>query len=328
MTDNNSDSPRTPIDFLNKYRKFVWTLVAIAFYAVLGFFLAPWLVERNMINTVREVYAAELRLEKVEVNPFVLSLRLGGIELDDPTGAPVVRIEQLFVNFQLSSLFRLAWTFDEFRVTAPEMFVERDEFGNLNLAYLFVETGEENAVAANDSGPAIVPMLVFDFVIENCTVNWHDEVPVDTVETRFGPIDIEIEELNTLPNRSGQQTVLITTESAGTLSWAGSLQLNPLKSTAHASIKGSHFPLTSAYIQHQTGFEIVEGNADVELDYAVDTMPDGTISATVDNFNLAFNDVVVQTFSGTLTPAAADQDLEVLRLEWFRDHPCSPPERY
>ena len=56
-----------------------------------------------------------------------------------------------------------------------------------------------------------MPLLVFDFAIEDCAINWHDEVPVDTVETRFGPINIEIEELNTLPNRSGQQTVLITT---------------------------------------------------------------------------------------------------------------------
>jgi hypothetical protein len=172
-------------------------------------------------------------------------------------------------------------------------------------------------------------MLVFDFVIENCAINWHDEVPVDTVETRFGPINIEIEELNTLPNRSGQQSVHITTESTGTLSWTGSLQLNPLKSAAHASIKGSHFPLTSAYIHYQTGFDIVEGNADVELDYTIDTLPDGTISAAVDNFNLTFNDVVVYTFSGALAVDATSQDREVLRLPEIRltDGKLRWPER-
>ena len=317
------------MEYLKIYRKYVWALVAVAIYAVLGFFLAPWLVQNNAINSIHESYGAELRLEKVEVNPFVLSLRLSGIELDDPSGAPIARVEQLFVNFQLSSLFRWAWTFDEFRVTGPELFIARDEFGNLNLAYLLAETAEENAVAPEDSEPAITPMLVFDFIIENCAINWRDEVPVDTIDTRFGPINIEIDELNTLPNRSGQQTVLITTESTGTLSWAGSLQLNPLKSAAHASIKGSHFPLTSAYIHYQTGFDILQGNADVELDYSIDTMADGTIKATVDNFNLALNDVAVHTFSGLDAADASNQDREVLRLPEIRlsDGKLRWPER-
>ena len=306
------------MEYLKIYRKYVWALVAIAIYAVLGFFLAPWLVQKNAIDSIHERYGAELRLEKVEVNPFILSLRLNGIELDDPSGAPVARVAQLFVNFQLSSLFRWAWTFDEFRVAAPELFVARDEAGNLNLAFLFEETTEEEAVAPEESEPAVTPMLVFDFVIENCAINWHDEVPVEMINTRFGPINIEIAELNTLPNRSGQQSVLITTESTGTLSWSGTLQLNPLKSAAHASIKGSHFPLTSAYIHYQAGFEILEGNADVELDYTIDTMADGTISATVDNFNMAFNDVVVHTFSGTVATDAGNQDREVLRLPEIR----------
>ncbi len=318
MIDKIGESPGVPVRFLHQYRKYVWTMVAIAVYAALGFFLAPWLVQKNAVSSIREIYGAELRLEKVAVNPFVLSLRLNGIELDDPAGAPVARVEEFFVNFQLSSLFRWAWTFDEFRVTSPELFIARDESGNLNLAYLFASGGEQSGIAEQEPESAVIPMLVFDFVIENGAINWHDEAPVDTIETRFGPINIEIQELNTLPNRTGQQTVLITTESTGTLSWAGSLQLNPLKSAAHASIKGSHFPLTSAYIHHQTGFDIVEGNADVELDYTIDTMSDGTISATIDNFNLTFNDVVVHTFSGTVAADATDQDREVLRLPEIR----------
>ena len=74
------------------------TLAAVALYAALGFFLAPWLVKKNMIDSVREGYAAELRLQTVKINPFVLSLGLGGIELDDPDGTPVARIESLFVQ--------------------------------------------------------------------------------------------------------------------------------------------------------------------------------------------------------------------------------------
>jgi len=78
----------TPVEYFNEYRKYLWTSLAVAIYAALGFLLAPWLVEKNLIDSVRDTYTAELRLEKIEVNPFILSLRLSGIELDDPAGAP------------------------------------------------------------------------------------------------------------------------------------------------------------------------------------------------------------------------------------------------
>ena len=298
------------IDRLGNPRKYAWAAVAVAVYALLGFFLAPWLVQMNMIEIVREEFGAELRVADVDVNPFMLSLRIGGYELDDPAGAPTVRGEEIFINFQLSSLFRWTWTFDEFRITGPEFFVARYKNGSLNLAYLFDSTNgngpNDSSEVENDS--SLTRLLVFKFAINDCAVNWTDEVPVEPVETRFGPINIEIAELNTLPQRSGQQTVIITTESQGTLSWNGSLQLNPLKSAAHASIKGSHFPLTSAYIRHETGFDIVEGNADVELDYTVDTMADGTVHAAVDNFQLAFYDVVVHTFAANTVTDGVQAD--------------------
>ena len=153
------------LDYFRKRRQYMWLAIAVATYSLLGFFLAPWLLQKGLIDSVRESYAAELRLEKVEVNPFVLSIRLSGFELDDPGGAPVARVERIFVNFQLSSLFRWAWTFDELRVTAPELFVARDEAGNLNLAYLFDQPSEQTPDPADETAPSVTRMLIFDFAI-------------------------------------------------------------------------------------------------------------------------------------------------------------------
>jgi len=87
-----SDKPITRLlGLLNKHRKFVWTAVIIGSYALLGFFLAPWLIKKYAVETYGEMYAAELRINKVEINPFVLSLRIVELELLDPVGDPVVR---------------------------------------------------------------------------------------------------------------------------------------------------------------------------------------------------------------------------------------------
>lgn len=297
MSKAKHDAKGPGISFSRNYRKLIWLAIGVAVYALLGFLLVPWIVQTQAVAVVRDSYSAELRLSKVEFNPFVLGLRVTGIELDDPSGQPVARIDEVYANFQLSSIFRRAWTFDELRFTAPELSLARDSYGEFNIAYLLAKSAE-GQVLESEQESSVARVLVFNFAIDDCAINWRDEVPAETVATRFGPINIDIQDLNTLPDRSGQQSVSITTESTGTLSWTGSLQLNPLHSVAHASVKGSHFPLTSAYFQHQTGFQIIEGNADAELDYSIDTLADGSISADVNNINLRFEGVVVSTFSG------------------------------
>jgi len=289
----------------------------LAVYALVGFVLAPWLVKKQAIDVVADTFGSELTVEKVAINPFVLSLRVDGIVLKDPSGAPFLRVQQVFVNFQSSSLFRWAWTFEEVRIDSPEAFLARGDDASLNAAFLVpkrletVPTEEPEVAAA-----APLRLLIFDFALNDSVINWSDEVPVDPVVTRFGPINIAVAELNTLPDRSGQQDVVITTETNGTLAWSGSLNLNPLMSAGHASVNGSHFPLASAYIKHAAGFDIVDGTVDLELDYEISLRDDGALDASIANLNFASHDVQISTFNQAFE--ISEPDREVLRLPLLR----------
>ncbi|MCJ7815035.1 MAG: DUF748 domain-containing protein [Xanthomonadales bacterium] len=265
-------------------------------YALLGFFLAPWLVNKVAIEGVREAYGAELRIGKIAINPFVLSLRIDGLEMDHPGGAPFVRIQRIFVNFQLSSLFRWALTFRTLQVDEPEIFIARDEAGNLNLAFL-LDGGDAPPEENSDlPGSAPVRLLIEEFAINSAVTHWYDEVPAEPVETTFGPVNVTVADLNTLPQREAQQDVVITTESNGTFGWSGTLQLVPLRSEGHATVTGSHTRLLSAYLRHQTGFDILRGNADIGFDYSLDTTADGSLKAAVNNFELTLSELLVRTF--------------------------------
>jgi hypothetical protein len=297
---------------LRKYRRAIAiAAAALTVYALAGFFLAPWLVKKNAVEIVADTFGTKLRIEKVTINPFVLSLQIDGVELDDPADAPVLRIQTLFVNFQLSSLFRWAWTFDEVRIDAPEAFLVRSHDGLFNTGFLMPQSAEPEAkdVAETPGEAQPARMLIFNFLVNDSVVNWYDEVPADPVKTRFGPVNIAIAQLNTLPDRAGQQDVVITTETSGTLGWSGSLKLNPLLSAGHASVAGSHFPLASAYVKHETGLDILDGTADIEFDYHVAALDDGTFEADISAFNLSFSDVRVRTFNSALGIDEPDRDV-------------------
>ena len=309
MAASQTDTTQKLAGFVQQRRRWlVGITISLVAYALLGFFLAPWLVRNAAIGAVSENLNAELRLEEVAINPFVLSLRIDGLELDAADGEPVARVQTIFTNFQLSSLFRWAWSFAEIRFDAPELFLSRNDEGLLNLAALPRQEGAAEPPPETDAAGGMPRLFIRDFAVNDARVDWRDAVPPEPVETVFGPVSIRIAELNTLPERAGEQEVVITTESEGTLSWAGSLQLNPLKSTGRAAIKGSHFPLASRYLRHETGLDITDGEADIELAYAVVTEPDGQLRATVDNLEVLITGLRVSTFHGrgndTMAPRA------------------------
>jgi hypothetical protein len=272
------------------------------------------------VEIMQREFDAELRIEQIEINPFVLSLRVLGLELDSPDGEPSVRIGEIFTNFQLSSIPRQALTFDEIRLDSPELFVARDESGNMGFSYLVppAESETTDAAASGEEDASMLQLLVYEFAIEDLVVHWTDQYLPDPVRTRFGPIDIDVTELNTLPYRSGQQSVVITSESTGTLSWSGALQLNPLRSTGRATIEGSRFPLLSAYFRRESGLEITEGTADAELNYEVFTSSTGQIKANIDNFNLTFENVAINSFADGTGFDFAGRDQQILSLPRVR----------
>ncbi|WP_405232590.1 DUF748 domain-containing protein [Lentisalinibacter salinarum] len=290
-------------DLLQRHRRLLTVLAGlIAAWTLAGFFLAPWLVERQAVRAMAEQFDSELRLERVAINPYVLSLTIDGLALDDPAGEPLARVRQIHVNFQTSSLFRWAWTFAEFRIDAPELFISRDGAGAFNFRRLLAArppAAEEPPPPDEEGGP--LRFILHEAAVTDAALHWRDAVPPQPVETRFGPVDVRVQGLNTLPERPGTQEVVIRTATEGTLTWSGSLQMNPFRAAGEAAIDGSHFELLSAYIRHETGLDITDGDADIDFTYNVAARPDGVLGATVDDLDVVFNDVRVLTF-----PAAAD----------------------
>ncbi len=299
-----------------QHRRKLWTAgVLLVIYTLTGFFFVPWLVQKLAVDTVRERFGSTLTIDAVAFNPYVLGLRIDGLLMRDPEGQNFIGAQQIYVNLQLSSLFRFAPTFAEIRLDGPEVRLERDAGGALNTAFLLQKSETEPASAPEpDQSRAQPPrLIVHDFAINDAVLRWRDEVPEQPVETIFGPVDVRISNLNTLPEKEGQQDVVIRTETAGVLSWKGSLQLNPLRSAGRAQVLGSHMPLVSAYIREAAGFELVRGDADLGFDYALETMPGGGIQARIDNAQLALRDILVRTF-GAATSAGQANDRDVLVL--------------
>ena len=196
----------------NRHRTKLWVSgIVVVLYTLLGFFLVPWLVEKLAVDAVRERYDANLKIDKVAFNPYVLGLRIEGLAMQDPDGRPFVGAKQVYVNLQLSSLFRFAPTFRIIQLDSPEAHLSRNADGVLNVAFLAQSANTEPAPPSEPADSGLPRLVVHEFAINEAALYWRDAVPPEPVETTLGPVNIGVVNLNTLPQREGQQDVVITT---------------------------------------------------------------------------------------------------------------------
>src|SRR5262245_32567501 len=259
----------TPADlrvgWLDWRRKRFWAWVLLVLYALIGFFLVPWIARGAIVDAVHAQVGLDATLDDVDVNPFVLSARLKGFAIADRSGKKMLAFDEAYANFQLSSLFRLVWTFDEASITKPYVRIERAPDGVLNLRQLIApsEPEPENAPPGK-----LVGVLVHTLALRGGSAEIEDHAAEKPFSTTLGPIDVILRDVGTIP-RPGGKSLIINTEAGGRLELSGTLEVEPPHIDGHAAITGVPLAKVTAYLPPELAVAITEGTANLSFDYAI-----------------------------------------------------------
>ncbi len=242
-------------------RKRFWVVALLLVYTLGGFFLVPWIVKRELPAFIEAQTGHSASLKEFRFNPYVLSAEATDFVLLESDGQPLISFDRLFANLQLSSLLRRALVFSELQLDSPFLDIRRDSAGAVNLNQLLKP-------AADDQAEASLLRLVIDaLTVNGGRVDVTDEVPKTDFTTQLGPVDIQLANLSTLPDDSGQQTVDIKTPQGINLAWTGDFSVNPLHSTGRVTGSGPYLPLAYEYLQDLFAFQVESGEADFGFDY-------------------------------------------------------------
>jgi len=69
----------------------------------------------------------------VRFNPFLFKLEVKSFRLQEADGRPLLAFDRLFVDFELTSVVRKAWTFAKIELDAPRVDAILTHDGRLNL---------------------------------------------------------------------------------------------------------------------------------------------------------------------------------------------------
>lgn len=262
--------------FLSRYRLLLYVLSGlVALYALLGFVVVPYAVKTYGIPALSERLRHPVMLGDIRINPFTFSVSLTGFEIQEPDRTPMIGFQELFIDFEGTSLVRSAYTFDEIRLTLPFGLVHLRADGTLNLLGLAppASTPPPPPVEpdAKTQKAPLPPVDIRLLSIQRGVMEYRDDTKQQPVTIDVVPIEITVRNFS---SRVGGENAYAFTAEFGegeVLAWEGTLQLDPLESDGHVSLSQVGLQTFWPSLRDRFRFDILSGKLLVDARYHFDT---------------------------------------------------------
>ncbi len=240
------------------------TLAGIA----VTYLLFAWLALPRIIQTQAEKFVAgkaghHLVMNRPEINPFTNTMRLTGLRLLRPDGKPLLAFRELIVDLSIASVFRRAFVFDGIRLDGLETTVELHQGGRNNWSVL-IDAAKNKEPSANASLPRID---IHHFELAGARLDFADQRITPAFATRIEPMNLELNEISTLPNDKGRYVISARTVFGARISWQGEATLDPLAMTGNFSIKNVDLARLATYFREMLPIAPPAGIAGVSANY-------------------------------------------------------------
>jgi len=251
-------------------KQVAWAGVALVVYALTGFFVVPWILGKVIPNQAGDILGREVTIETIRINPFVLSGSFQGVLVQDNDGSPLLSWDEVYGNFQLSSIFHWAFTFKEIRVVDPYVHLQINPDYSLNISDILEDLEDHSEELAPDEGLGIPSLRVEEITITNAVAMVSDLTLREPFHRKIGPVDLRLEKLHTHPESENPYSIAGTTGAGESFAWGGRFFLFPLRSEGQISVENVRIPNYSPFYQDFLSLEFRDGVIDLSADYQVE----------------------------------------------------------
>jgi len=251
---------------ITRSKVFLAGIAALLLYALAGFLLAPYLLARYVPRYAQDELGSQATMGHVSINPFRLRLEVRDFRLEHAPGPPIVTFDRLLVDFQLSSLFRQAWTFADVQIDGLGLNLEVQPDGSLNFAPFTRRLSKRyDDVSSGEQPPR--RWLLQHAQLREGKLTFRDRSARTPVSASFAPINLEVLNLATLPDRHGRYAITATVPDGGSITWHGDISLLPTVSAGELELKGLKLATAWAFIRDDLRLAEPKGSVDLATRY-------------------------------------------------------------
>ena len=247
-------------------------VLILVFYVLAGFLVVPWVAERIIVDTAQKKLGREVTVERIECNPFTLSMTIRGLTFPDRPGSTMLSFDELYANAQVSSLFRWAFTLKELRIDGLYAAVRRFEDQGVNILELMeaLDTGEE------PKEPFELPRALFHRIEINAgRFDLEDRAREKPLNRTAEPIEVLLTDISTLPDEQGDNDITIVQRGGGTLRIRGQVTVEPFGLEGAISLDRVLLARTWGLVAQKFELSVTDGVAGADINYSVSLGEEG-----------------------------------------------------
>jgi len=259
------------MNFLKKIlrsKAFIICVAVLAAYTLAGFFLAPRLVRHYVPRIVQEQLKKQAIIGEVRINPYTFKVEANDLRMEEPDGQPIAGFKRLFVDFELKSLFKWAWTFRQLSLEVPHVNAVIAEDGILNLASLAPPPETSPQPSEEEQTPP--RLIIEDLSIDGGQIDLTDRRQSNPAHITLKPLQMQIKNLTTLRGRKGPKSITANLGDGGVLRWNGEISLNPVATKGSLEIENLQTATVWKFIRDAAALEQPNGKVSISVDYNVD----------------------------------------------------------
>ena len=263
----------------------LWVLGILLFYTIVGFLILPPIIRAVAVKELSADLNRKVTIQKVKVNPFVPSLTIRGLLVVDKDGQPFLSWDEVYCSFEVSSIFRKAWTFGKITVTGPYARAQINKDYTCNFSDLAKKYSTPPAGAA----PPKTSKPLFVRVKHLQVTDAHLSLADFTVRTPFkrvvGPVYLDVSNFSTETNSDGLGYLFGKTDANDYFQWRGNFCLTPLRSAGNAIIYDVIMNKFKPLYEDLGNFEIRSGQSGFCANYRFEWSPSRHVAVAT---NVAF----------------------------------------
>nr|WP_249677727.1 DUF748 domain-containing protein [Pseudomonas sp. PIA16] len=237
----------------------------IAVYSLLGFLILPGIGLRIANQQLANYSTVPAHLDRLEFNPFSLELTLWGLRLGEP-GTEQVAFERLYANLQLDSLWTRALHLEAVELDKPRTELLFNKDGTLNLAQLFKLP--PSTPAKPDEPPSKpFPLRIGSIKLVEGYLHFKDMRPSEPIEFLYNSMNLELNNLSTLPDDNADMTLVAAGPAGGRIDWSGKISLVPITSEGKLKVTDGKMKVWWPYVRDALPLALQDGNFSLSTDY-------------------------------------------------------------
>jgi hypothetical protein len=238
-------------------------LLLVGLYAIAGFVLAPRILRSTLMEDIPKTLGMTPAVGEIRFNPFLFQLEIKDLSLAAPSGQKLLGFGRLFVDFELSSIWHLAYSFGEVDIDAPFVNAVVAQDGNLNLLQLSPKTPPAKPQAKKAPVPAI---RIGSFKVNKGLVTYEDHSRPSEFAARLDPINFVL--VNFTTGAEGGRFSFTGASALGErVEWHGHLSVQPIESDGEFQIDGLRAHTIWEYLEDRLNFVVNSGTVDLNATY-------------------------------------------------------------